>query len=736
MASRARGPRTAYLNQMNHQCRQFVSHPSPHHRGIPKLLGWCLIFVAAAFAMACNSASNERPPLTSIRTLAGGGTSAGSPSFADPFGIAVSREGIYVSDGGTGRIWQFASDGGSKVVAENLDTPSGIAIAPDGSLIVAETGAHTIKRVDVKNGQVSTIAGVENKPGYADGDHAEALFDGPIGVAVSGDGTIFVTDTYNDRVRSIDLSGRVRTIAGGGEPGFVDSANGSEARFNTPCGIALDLDGSLIVTDTGNRRLRRVAMNGAVSTIAGSGMRGSGDGSLLTASFDEPLGVAVDRDGTIWIADAGGSSIRSLSFGFWSRVSTIAGGENSGLVDGPLTQARLNRPSAVGLSADGILVIADTGNKLVRIAVRAGSTRGVVLTSAAIDAMGPRVSDYRNSAPGRWPFDPPNRPREIAATFGEIRGEIGHDEDAWFHNGLDIPGAYGETVRLVRSERMLRPLSVEDFGGSRERIRFPEIGYIHLRVGRDKDDYPFEDRRFVVSRDAREKLTRVRVRRGAKFDAGDAIGVLNNQNHVHLIAGATGYEFNALAALELPGLRDTIPPVIEKDGVRFLDKAGNQFVSNDEEPPVGPRLGSDPEGRRLMVSGDVRIVVRAYDRMDGNAERRRLGLYQLGYQILQRDGTPVPGFETPETTISFESLPNDTGTASIAYAEGSKAGATGETIFGYIVTNRVRDRSAAEQYWNSSALPEGEYVVRVFVADFFGNRTSRDIAVVVASDKR
>jgi sugar lactone lactonase YvrE len=182
----------SYLNQMNHLRPHFVSHPSPHHRGIPTLLVWFLAFVAVVFAIACTRQSSERPPLTSIRTLAGGGALAGAPSFVDPFGIAVSGDGVYVSDGETGRIWQFASDGSSKLVAENLDTPSGIALAPDGSVVVAETGAHTIKRVDTKSGQVSTIAGVENKPGFSDGDHAEALFDGPIGVAVSRDGTIFV----------------------------------------------------------------------------------------------------------------------------------------------------------------------------------------------------------------------------------------------------------------------------------------------------------------------------------------------------------------------------------------------------------------------------------------------------------------------------------------------------------------------------------------------------------------
>src|SRR3954453_21777839 len=115
--------------------------------------------------------------------------------------------------------------------------------------------------------------------------------------------------------------------------------------------------------------------------------------------------------------------------------------------------------------------------------------------------------------------------------------------------------------------------------------------------------------------------------------------------------------------------------------------------------------------------------------MDGNVTRRRLGLYQLGYQVLERDGNAAKGFTEPRWTISFESLPDDDRAVPLAYAAGSKSGATGETIFAYIVTDSVRDRAAKEDFWHSSELPNGDYILRVFAADFFGNKTTRDVFV-------
>lgn len=695
----------------------------------------CLAAIAASLTVSCTRTPPRRPQFNAVRTLAGANLDTNSTHFSDPFGLAVAVDGtIYVSDGETGRIYQLAQDGAAKVVAENLNTPSAIAIAPDSTLVVADTGSHTIKRLETRDGRVTIIAGVENRAGFADGNGTDALFNGPVGIAVGKDGTIYVADTYNDRIRAIDLEGRVRTVAGGSEPGYADAANGSQSRFDTPCGIAVDLDGTLVVADTGNHRLRRVQPDGAVTTIAGTGAQDSFDASLLSASFNEPLGVAIDDEGTIYVAEAGGSGVRVCRFSLWPRVSTLIGRTNAGLLDGTLDKARLNRPSALAFSPEGTLLVADAGNKLVRAVVREGVSRGVELSREAIEAQHSRASEFRAQAPPRWPYEPADKPREIAATFGEIRGEIREGEDAHFHNGLDVPGAYGETARVVRSEKILRPLAVEGVGGIRERIRFPTLGYIHLRIGRDKENRAFADERFSLRRDVDGKVKGVRVRRGTRFNAGDAIGTLNNQNHVHLIAGPSGSEFNALAALELPGVKDTVAPVIEKNGVRLFDSNGKEFVAPTATKEE--RRGQET-GKPLIVRGDVRVVVRAYDQMDGNAARRRLGLYQLGYQVLSADGLPAQGFSEPLWTISFESLPDDSRAVPLAYAEGSKSGATGETIFAYVVTNVVRDRSATESFWHTSALPEGDYILRVYAADFFGNKTTRDVAVrIVASDSQ
>src|SRR4029434_10460258 len=130
-----------------------------------------------------------------------------------------------------------------------------------------------------------------------------------------------------------------------------------------------------------------------------------------------------------------------------------------------------------------------------------------------------------------------------------------------------IPGAYGETARAIFSERVTLPLSVEDAGGGRERLRLPLIGYIHLRVGRDQNDQPlgnFPAAAITVRRDDRGQIIRVRVRRGTRINAGDAIGSLNRLYHVHLIAGPYGAESNPLEELQFPGLIHTVPHNIER----------------------------------------------------------------------------------------------------------------------------------------------------------------------------
>jgi hypothetical protein len=340
-----------------------------------------------------------------------------------------------------------------------------------------------------------------------------------------------------------------------------------------------------------------------------------------------------------------------------------------------------------------------------------------------------KAAEMRAAVPPRWPFDPPQARREIAGTFGEIRGERLPDHDAWFHNGLDIPGSYGETVRALFSERVSHPLAVEDAGGLRERLRLPLLGYTHLRLGRDQNDRPFagiEHQGVSFRRDEQGHVIGVRVRRGMRINAGDPIGTLNRLHHLHLIAGPAGSEVNALAALELPHLNDTMPPVIESITLTTAD-------GQPLEEPGAKAKGKRPKPR-LPVPGRLRIIVRAYDQVDDNAGHRRLGLYRLSYQVLKADGSPAPGYAEPRENIVFERLPADPHAASVAYAEGSQSGYQGATVFAYLLTNVVRDGEAREEFWDTSQLAPGDYTLRVIAADFFGNQTRRDVPIVVARE--
>jgi hypothetical protein len=216
----------------------------------------------------------------------------------------------------------------------------------------------------------------------------------------------------------------------------------------------------------------------------------------------------------------------------------------------------------------------------------------------------------------------------------------------------------------------------------------------------------------LFSRDAAGKLSGVRIPRGTKFKAGEPLGTLNAMNHVHLIAGRSGAEMNALDALELPGATDQIVPVIEN--VTLFDENWRSLET--------PNAKS-----RITLSGKTRIVAKAYDRMDGNAERRRLGVFQVGYQILKDDKTPVID---QHRSIRFDRLPEPEAVR-LVYAPGSKSGATGETIFNYIATNQVHGNVATEDFFDAAQLENGNYTIRVFAADYFGNTASKDLEITV-----
>lgn len=211
-------------------------------------------------------------------------------------------------------------------------------------------------------GVTATLAG-SGELGAADGSAVVASFDRPYGVAVDAAGTVYVADTYNHKIRKISPAGVVSTLAGSGLSGAADG-NGAAASFNLPSGIAVDASGIVYVADASNNKIRKITPEGVVSTLAGSGVSGATNGTGASARFNSPTGLAVDLAGNIYVADRGNHKIRKITPG--GVVGTLAGSGTLGITDGSSTAARFYSPSGVAVDASGIVYVADSSNNRIR----------------------------------------------------------------------------------------------------------------------------------------------------------------------------------------------------------------------------------------------------------------------------------------------------------------------------------------------------------------------------------
>jgi sugar lactone lactonase YvrE len=213
---------------------------------------------------------------------------------------------------------------------------------------------------------VTTLAGTAGSTGSLDGTGAAARFDYPAGVAVDSSGNVYVADGNNSTIRKIAPDGAVTTLAGfAGEAGSTDDT-GAAARFNQPNAVAVDSSGNVYVADAGNHTIRKITSAGAVTTLAGTvGETGSTDGSETAARFDSPYGVAVDSSGNLYVADYNNSTIRKInSEGVVTTLAGFAG--DPGSTDGNGAAARFTGPTGVAVDAGGNVYVADITDSTIR----------------------------------------------------------------------------------------------------------------------------------------------------------------------------------------------------------------------------------------------------------------------------------------------------------------------------------------------------------------------------------
>jgi hypothetical protein len=232
--------------------------------------------------------------------------------------------------------------------------------------LIADSSNHRIRRVEL-DGTITTIAGNGTQGFSGDGGPAAgAAFNGAFGVAALSDGRVLIADTENHRVRRIELDGTITTIAGNGTRGFSgDGGPATSAAFNRPRSVAALSDGRVLVADNLNHRIRRIELDGTVTTVAGTEIGGfSGDGGPATiAELLSPSGVAALADGRVFIAS--GSRIRRIELD--GTLNTIAGTGTGGFSGdgGPATVAALS-PSAIAIDGAGRVLIAEPGNNRIR----------------------------------------------------------------------------------------------------------------------------------------------------------------------------------------------------------------------------------------------------------------------------------------------------------------------------------------------------------------------------------
>ncbi|MDF3140942.1 MULTISPECIES: NHL repeat-containing protein [unclassified Streptomyces] len=285
----------------------------------------------------------------------------------EPAHITATLEGVISTIAGLGSAG-YSGDSGPAVDAE-LNTPAGPAVDASGNVYIADSNNHRVRKIS-PDGIITTVAG-NGSAGYSGdvGPATAAQLNTPVSVTVDADGNLYIAERYNHRIRKVSLDGIITTVAGNGSAGYSgDAGPATAAQLNEPVSVAVDRTGALYMCDGANHRTRKVAPSGVITTIAGTGIKGySGDdGPATQAQIGWSTAVAVDEQGTCYITDDENHRVRKITTD--GVIATVVGNGSSRSSgdDGPAVSAGVANPVGVAVDARGTLYVAERKSRVVR----------------------------------------------------------------------------------------------------------------------------------------------------------------------------------------------------------------------------------------------------------------------------------------------------------------------------------------------------------------------------------
>ncbi|MCU7907003.1 MAG: hypothetical protein KZQ76_14420 [Candidatus Thiodiazotropha sp. (ex Epidulcina cf. delphinae)] len=423
-------------------------------------------------------------------------------AFASTYGSAdkgaVDAEGnVYVTESSSHRVVKitpagfrtriagnglrgFSGDDGEAVYA-SLHSPVDVSLGPNGEIYLADQNNHRVRMIDRK-GIIRTVAG-NGTAGYSgdEGPAIEASLSAPSAMAVAGDGTLFIADLGNNRIRRVSVDGVISTYAGTGERGFGgDGGAATLASLNGPSGLALDEQGYLYIVDRDNHRIRQVGEQGVITTVAGNGVSGfAGDGGPgAAAELAWPSAVASTPDGGLYIADLGNRRVRYLDP--TGMISTVAGNGQYGDTGdlGPATKASFAGPVDILLSKTGTFYIIDSGNERIRaigLAMEGYTGEGHLVPAADGEAL--------------YEFDDLGRHlRTVSTMTGADAYTFDYDPNGFVKQVTD---GYGNVTAIERTtDSTLTALVSPD--DHRTAVELDNNGYLSRLINPNNESYQFE----------------------------------------------------------------------------------------------------------------------------------------------------------------------------------------------------------------------------------------------------